>query len=191
MKNKITLIILLIIVLILASLAFFFGYKYLSDKNNISSMSSQIEELNTQINDLNSKNEELSNQLESNNEEEQSQESSNNSINVKVYYNDNNTLVLYLIENSNPQNVPNSRLTDVDNRYILAYRTNNALIDEITGYFYKENGTIKLNVLDHDTSLATLFDATVDENTKNGTTNLVGTYDGQNIIFGTETLVIK
>lgn len=192
MKNKITILILLILLLVVCGISIFFGYMYFNEKNAASDMSSQIEELNTLINDLSSKNEELNTQIETIDEninDSQTQQPSNNSISTKVYYNDDNTLVLYLIENSNPQNVASSKNSEIDRRYILAYRTNNALVEETTGQFYEENGTIKFNILDHDADIAKIFNATIDENTKNGTTHIVGTYDGENIILGTETLI--
>lgn len=78
-------------------------------------------------------------------------------------------------------------------RYILVWRAPQAMLEEITGYYIEENGTLKLNILGDNGLSDTLnhnFDVTV-EDTNSGSKNLVCSYDSENIIFGNETFTLK
>ena len=193
MKSKIALIILLLIILILGGLDIFFGYKYSSQRNintdmktKVNYLNSKIENLNTQIEELNKLNEDTQNSTESN-------ETNNETQSLKIYANANNTLLLYLIQNDNPPSLSGF----VDNmetaRYILVWRAPQAMLEEITGYYIEENGTLKLNILGDNGLSDTLnhnFGVTV-EDTNSGSKNLVCSYDSENIIFGNETFTRK
>ena len=65
MKNKIALILLLVLVIVLTILTIFLGCKFLNNKNALSNMTSQTEELNAQITKLSEENIELNNKIES------------------------------------------------------------------------------------------------------------------------------
>lgn len=194
MKNKIALILLLILVILLTILSIFLGCKFLNNKNALSNMTSQTEELNTQITKLSEENIELNNKIEalSKLEEEENEEKSN-SINVKTYYNNDNTITLYLLENNNLQKVKNSKQSGSDKAYVIIYRDSAALFDIKSGLYYIQDNKLKLNVLNHNTntSLVHSFNVEVEENEKNGTTHMIGTYDGDKILLGTQTLIEK
>lgn len=194
MKNKIALILLLVLVILLTTLSIFLGSKYLNNKNTISDMTTKSEELNTQITQLTEANTELNNKIESLSklEEETNNEKTSN-INVKAYYNDSNTITLYLIENNNLQKVKNSKQSGSDKAYVIIYRDSAALFDIKSGLYYIQDNKLKLNVLNHNTntSLVHSFNVEVEENEKNGTTHMIGTYDGENILFGNQTLIEK
>ncbi len=194
MKSKITLIILFVLLIVACGIAIFFGYMYFNEKATTSDMSLQIEELNTQINDLNLENEELNVQDElSGNQDNnfQTQQPIESSIDTKVYYNDDNTLILYLIENTNPQYVANSREYDVERRFIFVERTANGIIAEESGYYLKNDTEITLALSQNEAQmLNSVYGANIKTNS-NGHTDVICTLDNNDIILGTETLTIK
>ncbi len=192
MKNKIALILLLVLVILLTTLSIFLGSKYLNNKNTISDMTTKSEELNTQITQLTEANTELNNKIESLSKLEEETNNDEPNITANVYYNSNNTLTLYLIEGKNAPNnfgVQNG----IDRNYILIHRGTDGIIDYQTGYYYDQNGKVHLNILNHNTNstFVDYFEAKVEENEKNGTTDLICTYDGKNILFGNQTLIEK
>lgn len=193
MKSKIALIILLLIILILGGLDIFFGYKYSSQRNINTDMTTQVNDLNSQIDNLNSQIEELNKLNEDTQNSTESNETNNETQSLKIYANANNTLLLYLIQNDNPPSLSGF----IDNmetaRYILVWRAPQAMLEEITGYYIEENGTLKLNILGDNGLSDTLnhnFGVTV-EDTNSGSKNLVCSYDSENIIFGNETFTLK
>ena len=193
MKSKIALIILLLIILILGGLDIFFGYKYSSQRNINTDMTTQVNDLNTQITDLNSQIEELNKINEEIQNTTQTTETINDTQRLRIYSNANNTLLLYLIENNNPPSLSNFVDNMENTRYILVWRAPQAMLQEITGYYLEENGTLKLNVVGDNGKCGVLnhnFGVTV-EDTNSGTKNLVCSYDGENIIFGNETFTLK
>ena len=194
MKNKIALILLLVLVIVLTILTIFLGCKFLNNKNALSNMTSQTEELNAQITKLSEENIELNNKIESLSklEEEINNEKTSN-INVKAYYNDSNTITLYLLENTDVQKVANAKTGNVDHNYIFIYRERDGLFAVDTGFYYEQDGKIKFDILNHNTSslLIMSFKPTIEKKEKNGTTHMIGTYDGDKILFGTQTLIEK
>lgn len=194
MKNKIALILLLVLVILLTTLSIFLGSKYLNNKNTISDMTTKSEELNTQITQLTEANTELNNKIEALSKSGEGTTNENpNSVNVKTYYNDNNTITLYLIENNNLQKTQNSKQSGPDQAYVIIYRDSAGLFDINSGLYYVQDNKLKLNILNHDVnnSFVQYFKAEVEENEKNGTTHMIGTYDGEKILFGNQTLIEK
>lgn len=95
MKSKIALIILLLIILILGGLDIFFGYKYSSQRNINTDMTTQVNDLNSQIDNLNSQIEELNKLNEDTQNSTEPNETNNETQSLKIYANANNTLLLY------------------------------------------------------------------------------------------------
>ena len=193
MKSKIALVILLLIILVLGGLDIFFGYKYSSQRNINTDMATQVDDLNAQITNLNSQIEELNRVNEEIQNSTEQNETTNETKRLRIYSNANNTLLLYLIENDNPPGLSGFVNNMENTRYILVWRAPQAMLEQITGYYLEENGTIKLNVLGDNGKCGVLnhnFGVTV-EDTNSGTKNLVCSYDGENIIFGNETFTLK
>lgn len=193
MKSKIALVILLLIILVLGGLDIFFGYKYSSQRNINTDMATQVDDLNAQITNLNSQIEELNRVNEEIHNSTEQNETTNETKRLRIYSNANNTLLLYLIENDNPPSLSGFVNNMENTRYILVWRAPQAMLEQITGYYLEENGTIKLNVLGDNGKCGVLnhnFGVTV-EDTNSGTKNLVCSYDGENIIFGNETFTLK
>ena len=193
MKSKIALVILLLIILVLGGLDIFFGYKYSSQRNINTDMATQVDDLNAQITNLNSQIEELNRVNEEIQNSTEQNETTNETKRLRIYSNANNTLPLYLIENDNPPSLSGFVNNMENTRYILVWRAPQAMLEQITGYYLEENGTIKLNVLGDNGKCGVLnhnFGVTV-EDTNSGTKNLVCSYDGENIIFGNETFTLK
>ena len=193
MKSKIALIILLLIILVLGGLDIFFGYKYSSQRNINTDMATQVDDLNAQITNLNSQIEELNRVNEEIQNSTEQNETTNETKRLRIYSNANNTLLLYLIENDNPPSLSGFVNNMENTRYILVWRAPQAMLEQITGYFIEENGTLKLNVIEDNgkcDKLTQNFGVTV-EDTNSGTKNLVCSYDGENIIFGNETFTLK
>lgn len=193
MKSKIALVILLLIILVLGGLDIFFGYKYSSQRNINTDMATQVDDLNAQITNLNSQIEELNRVNEEIQNSTEQNETTNETKRLRIYSNANNTLLLYLIKNDNPPSLSGFVNNMENTRYILVWRAPQAMLEQITGYYLEENGTIKLNVLGDNGKCGVLnhnFGVTV-EDTNSGTKNLVCSYDGENIIFGNETFTLK
>lgn len=193
MKSKIALVILLLIILVLGGLDIFFGYKYSSQRNINTDMATQVDDLNAQITNLNSQIEELNRVNEEIQNSTEQNETTNETKRLRIYSNANNTLLLYLIENDNPPSLSGFVNNMENTRYILVWRAPQAMLEQITGYFIEENGTLKLNVIEDNgkcDKLTQNFGVTV-EDTNSGTKNLVCSYDGENIIFGNETFTLK
>ena len=201
MKSKIALVILLLIILVLGGLDIFFGYKYSSQRNINTDMATQVDDLNAQITNLNSQIEELNRVNEEIQNSTESNETTNETQRLKIYSN-NDTLLLYLIEDNSDNNIiTNDNLPDsvkfIDalrrRRYILIWASPQSLFAEVTGYFIEENGTLKLNVIEDNgkcDKLTQNFGVTV-EDTNSGSKNLVCSYNGESILFGNETFTLK
>lgn len=193
MKSKIALVILLLIILVLGGLDIFFGYKYSSQRNINTDMATQVDDLNAQITNLNSQIEELNRVNEEIQNSTEQNETTNETKRLRIYSNANNTLLLYLIENDNPPSLSGFVNNMENTRYILVWRAPQAMLEQITGYYLEENGTIKLNVLGDNGRCDTLnhnFGVTV-EDTNSGSKNLVCSYNGESILFGNETFTLK
>lgn len=193
MKSKIALVILLLIILVLGGLDIFFGYKYSSQRNINTDMATQVDDLNAQITNLNSQIEELNRVNEEIQNSTEQNETTNETKRLRIYSNVNNTLLLYLIENDNPPSLSGFVNNMENTRYILVWRAPQAMLEQITGYYLEENGTIKLNVLGDNGKCGVLnhnFGVTV-EDTNSGSKNLVCSYNGESILFGNETFTLK
>ena len=193
MKSKIALVILLLIILVLGWLDIFFGYKYSSQRNINTDMATQVDDLNAQITNLNSQIEELNRVNEEIQNSTEQNETTNETKRLRIYSNANNTLLLYLIENDNPPSLSGFVNNMENTRYILVWRAPQAMLEQITGYYLEENGTIKLNVLGDNGKCGVLnhnFGVTV-EDTNSGSKNLVCSYNGESILFGNETFTLK
>ncbi len=193
MKSKIALVILLLIILVLGGLDIFFGYKYSSQRNINTDMATQVDDLNAQITNLNSQIEELNRVNEEIQNSTEQNETTNETKRLRIYSNANNTLLLYLIENDNPPSLSGFVNNMENTRYILVWRAPQAMLEQITGYYLEENGTIKLNVLGDNGKCGVLnhnFGVTV-EDTNSGSKNLVCSYNGESILFGNETFTLK
>ena len=181
------------IILILGGLDIFFGYKYSSQRNINTDMTTKVNDLNSQIDNLNSQIEQLNKLNEDTQNSTEPNETNNETQSLKIYANSNNTLLLYLIQNDNPPSLSGFVDNMETTRYILVWRAPQAMLEEITGYYIEENGTLKLNILGDNGLSDTLnhnFDVTV-EDTNSGSKNLVCSYDSENIIFGNETFTLK
>lgn len=188
MKQKVTIFLLSLVIIALIAGIIFVGVKYVNERNNVAMLEGQNSELNKQTESLNTKIDELNTKIdEMDNEEEDTttkNEESNNDVKVEVYYNSDNTIALYIVN-------------DPDSKYIFGARKfnffyleerGNGINGNLSGYVTYGNGKITLSDIfrkspDYAQSLKEKYNLNLTDNSF--TTTIESTsYSQDQIVFG-------